>query len=253
MLAHWHEQLARDGYAELLAVFDATAVDHITSELTAALTAEAAEGAALCSDTGVLYAARNVLELWPRAATVWRVPPLLDALRNALGPEFGLVRALYFDKPPGHSWTLPCHQDVVIAVRDNHLPSERFTKPTRKAGVPHVEAPPEVLEAMLTTRIHLDEVTDENGPLRVVPGSHRSGMAFTGEGVVSRTLHAARGDVLLMRPLLAHGSGKSAPDTGRHRRVLHLEFAASPELADGYAWHDFITARQFEHRRGDTL
>jgi len=222
MQAQWQRQLERDGYVELPAIFDATAVDRITEELSAALASAAAEGSALCSETGVLYAARNVLELWPRAASVWRVPRLFDALRVALGPDFGLVRALYFDKPPGLSWTLPCHQDVVIAVRDNRLPSERFT--------------------MLTARIHLDEVTDENGPLRVVPGTHRGGEPFTGEGVAARTLHAARGDVLLMRPLLAHGSVKAAPDTVRHRRVLHLEFAASPALADGYAWHDFIAA-----------
>jgi hypothetical protein len=45
--------------------------------------------------------------------------------------------------------------------------------------------------------------------------------------------------VLLLRPLVAHCSGKSHPDTERHRRVLHLEFAAAPDLPDGYAWHDF--------------
>jgi hypothetical protein len=51
---------------------------------------------------------------------------------------------------------------------------------------------------------------------------------------------ANQGDVLLMRPVLAHCSGKSHPDTTRHRRILHLEFATSPDLPDGYVWHDFI-------------
>ena len=32
-----------------------------------------------------------------------------------------------------------------------------------------------LLKAMLTARIHLDETTDENGPLLVIPGSHQSG------------------------------------------------------------------------------
>jgi ectoine hydroxylase-related dioxygenase (phytanoyl-CoA dioxygenase family) len=41
--------------------------------------------------------------------------------------------------------------------------------------VPHVEAPEEVLREMVTAGIHLDEVTDENGPLKVVPGSHLTG------------------------------------------------------------------------------
>jgi hypothetical protein len=46
--------------------------------------------------------------------------------------------------------------------------------------------------------------------------------------------------VLLMRPLLAHCSGKSHPETTRHRRILHFEFAADPHLPDGYIWHNFI-------------
>ncbi len=135
---------------------------------------------------------------------------------------------------------MPWHKDLTIAVRDNRLPSSHFAKPTRKAGVPHVEAPRAVLESMLTVRIHLDDATMENGPLKVVPGSHRTGKALALDLAPSACVLAQRGDVLLMRPLLAHCSGKSHPDTERHRRILHLEFAVSPELPDGYAWHDFI-------------
>jgi len=45
-----------------------------------------------------------------------------------------------------------------------------------------------------------------------------------------------------MRPLVAHCSGPSFPNTNRHRRILHLEFAGVRELPDGYAWHDFFPA-----------
>jgi ectoine hydroxylase-related dioxygenase (phytanoyl-CoA dioxygenase family) len=132
---------------------------------------------------------------------------------------------------------------MTIAVRDNRLPGTRFARPTTKAGVPHVEAPTEVLEEMLTARIHLDEVTDENGPLRVLPGSHCRGKSLDVADGSPRSVLAGRGDVLLMRPLLAHSSGHSHPETCRHRRILHLEFAARPELPDGYAWHTFLPAR----------
>jgi hypothetical protein len=76
--------------------------------------------------------------------------------------------------------------------------------------------------------------------LKVVPGSHRTGKALTLDLAPPVCLLTQRGDVLLMCPLLAHCSGKSHPDTARHRRILHLEFAASANLPDGYAWHDFI-------------
>lgn len=98
----------------------------------------------------------------------------------------------------------------------------------------------EVLKEMLTLRIHLDEVTDENGPLRVIPGSHVSSTS-DGAGVNEAvTIHAGVGDVLAMRPLISHASGSSVEGTRRHRRILHLEFAASPMLPDGVTWHDFV-------------
>jgi ectoine hydroxylase-related dioxygenase (phytanoyl-CoA dioxygenase family) len=168
---------------------------------------------------------------------------LAGALAAVLGPAYGLVRGLYFDKPPGKTWALPWHKDLTVAVRDNRRPGGGFSKPTTKAGVPHAEAPRELLEAMLTARIHLDDVTEENGPLRVLPGSHRTGKELCVGDAAPETVLARRGDVLLMRPLLAHGSGHSHPDTRRHRRVLHLEFAAFRELPDGWEWHDFIARR----------
>src|SRR5437773_7908943 len=112
------------------------------------------------------------MQLWPAVVDAWKQPPLPELLAELLGPQFGLVRVLYFDKPPEQSWALPWHKDATIAVQNNRLPSEQFGKPTFKVGVPHVEAPEWLLEKMLTLRIHLDEMTDANGPLKVIPGSH---------------------------------------------------------------------------------
>ncbi len=98
----------------------------------------------------------------------------------------------------------------------------------------------EVLRQMLTLRIHLDEVTDENGPLRVMPGSHFSSTS-EGEGLAAAVdIHASAGDVLAMRPLISHCSGSSKPGTQRHRRILHLEFDPSAKLPDAVQWYDFV-------------
>lgn len=235
----WREQLDREGFTLLANVFAQDRVAELTNELTGALRDCAAE-AAIRAESGTVYAARNILEWWPAAATIWRQPLLLEALATLLGPEFGLVRALFFDKPPDQSWSLPWHKDLTIAVQDNRLPSVSFSHPTRKADVPHVEAPCSLLEQMLTARIHCDDVTEENGPLKVVPGSHTTGKVLQLGDALPKSVLCRRGDVLLMRPLLAHSSGKSAPDTNRHRRILHLEFAATEQLPDGYRWHTFI-------------
>jgi hypothetical protein len=233
------QAVEEDGYALLRGVFSAARVAAVREAVGLALEQAGDEAEALRAQAGGVCGARNVLALWPPAADVWRNPALREVLADVLGPRFGLVRVLYFDKPPGQSWSLPWHKDLTIAVRDNHLPSTRFRRPTRKAGVPHAEAPVDVLETMLTARLHLDDVTEENGPLRVVPGSHRHGKEMTESGTPRHVL-AAAGDVLLIRPLVAHSSGRCSPETQRHRRILHFEFAASAELPDGYAWHTFI-------------
>ena len=105
--------------------------------------------------------------------------------------------------------------------------------------MPHVIAPAEVLNQMLTIRLHLDDVTPENGPLRVIPGSHHSEEEID-SGREPVTILARAGDALAMRPMLSHASGESAPETKLHRRILHLEFAAQEKLPDGYVWQRFV-------------
>jgi hypothetical protein len=233
------EQLELEGFAILPRAFSSTEVDGFLEELARAITNPIHQKAALRGPKGSVYAARNLADLWPAVTSLWRTSLLRGVLEQVLGPRYGLVRTLYFDKPPGESWALPWHKDLTIAVRDNQLLSSQFRYPTSKAGVPHVEAPPELLQTMLTARLHLDNVTEQNGPLRVIPGSHHSGKATQQNEKKPHSILANRGDVLLIRPLLTHGSGKSVENTDQHRRILHFEFAASPDLPDGYAWHSF--------------
>lgn len=211
------EQISDAGFAVVESVFKIGECRRIASELQLAVAACDDERTSLRRANGVIYGARNLLALFPPATTLWRTPPLVDLLVAVLGPQFGLVRGLYFDKPPDSTWSLPWHQDLTIAVHDHSLPSETFRNRTMKAGVPHVEAPDEVLQQMLMLRIHLDEVTEENGPLQVLPSTHISRSAAALRPPVS--ILAAAGDVLAMRPLLSHSSGVSHPGTNRHRHV----------------------------------
>lgn len=237
------------GFCLLPQAVEPAMVGWLLARCHAALTATADPHLAR-SSRGHVYAARNLLEVIPEVKTCWRSGVLLETLREVLGQRFGLVRVLFFDKPPDRTWALAWHKDTAIAVRDNALPTSQFSRPTVKAGVPHVIASDEILRRMLTLRIHLDEVTDENGPLQVVPGSHRS-KTDEGAGVnAAVAIHAAVGDVLAMRPLLSHSSGASHPGTTRHRRILHLEFAADEQLPDGYRWHDFVASAAAEERCG---
>ena len=144
-------------------------------------------------------------------------------VREVLGDDAGLVRALFFDKPIGSSWALPWHQDRVIAVREGGT--------SKPGGVPLLDAGDALLSRMLGVRIHLDDADEDNGALRVRPGSHRSS-----ESSEERTLRARRGDVVLMRPLLLHASARARDP--RPRRVIHLELAPSSPQPSG-RWHTY--------------
>lgn len=231
------KEVAGEGFTIVPAVFYAEEVEAIIGELMQSLVIGRL---GVLDQSGRIYAARNILQLWPKVADLWRRSPLPEIFGEVLGPRFGLVRVLFFDKPPEQSWSLPWHKDMTIGVRNNRLPSSHFDHPTTKSGVPHVEASQDILDAMLFARIHLGDVTEENGPMQVIPGSHLTGKVSSMDESKSRTVLAKRGDVLLIRPLVEHNSLPSRAGTVQHRPILHLEFAASPELPDGYEWHEYV-------------
>ena len=238
--AELHQRLEQDGCALVRGILTCEDIARIGAELDRCLAAQTEAGGSIRGGA-VVAAARNLLDVWPGVLELARHPALAEALVAILGSECGLVRGLFFDKPPGQSWALPWHKDLTIAVAAHRPAGGRFAKPRLKAGVPHVEAPECVLEQMLTARLHLDDAAADNGPLLVIPGSHRLGkrLAAPADGAAIRPIHARAGDVLFMRPLLTHSSGDARSDTARHRRVVHLEFAATLRLPDGYAWRDF--------------
>jgi ectoine hydroxylase-related dioxygenase (phytanoyl-CoA dioxygenase family) len=231
------EQLASDGHCSLQQVFDRQQMTLVASRLAELL--ENPSDPAILRSRGKAYGSRSLLRVLPEAAELARHPLLTDFLHRTVGDGTGLVRGLFFDKPPELTWSLPWHRDSTIAVADHSLPSEHFRQPTTKAGIAHVVGPTWLLEKMLTLRIHIDDMTKENGPLLVAPGSH-----LLEEGQPQRRepieVHADAGDVFAMRPLISHSSRPSTAGTFQHRRVIHLEFAPSAELPDGYQWSEFI-------------
>jgi hypothetical protein len=238
-MVHVVWSLSRDGFCMKEHAVDKETIFRLLQAFHDAFETES-ESIRARSSRGHVYAARNLIDSIPEVTAVWNSGPMFELLSDELGKDFGLVRALFFDKPPERSWSLPWHKDTSIAVMDNKIPSSIFTRPTLKADVPHVIAHDDILKQMLTLRIHLDDVTDENGPLRVIPGSHVS-CESEGAGVDQAvTIYALAGDVLAMRPLISHASGASVEGTTRHRRILHLEFAASNVLPDGYRWYNFV-------------
>lgn len=85
-----------------------------------------------------------------------------------------LVRILVFDNTPETNWGVPRHQDRTIAVK-RRAEVDGFGPWSVKASVQHVARPQALLEAMFSLRLHRDYCGPENGPLKIIPGSHRLG------------------------------------------------------------------------------
>jgi hypothetical protein len=90
------------------------------------------------------------------------------------------VWILAFDKTPESNWRVGWHQVRVIAVKHRRdLPG--FGTWTLKGGIPHVEAPLEILREMFSLRLHLDDCGSDNGAFRVPGGWAGSQMPKDGK------------------------------------------------------------------------
>lgn len=188
----------------------------------------------------VSSAGRRGLLALPAVARLARSLRVLALVRPHLPSEPVPVRAIYFDKSPEANWLVPWHQDLSLALRTRaDVPG--FGPWSTKDGIPHVQPPTELLQQMLTLRLHLDDADEFNGALRVLPGSHRLGRLSAQRIQQLRVEQpdllcpVTAGGALLMRPLLLHASGRST--SSRHRRVLHIEYAAFA-LPDELQWHE---------------
>lgn len=126
--------------------------------------------------------------------------------------------------------------------------TERFVESFRKDGygiLPTCLTPAvvfrliELMEEILTIRLHLDDCDASNGALKVLPGSHLC-RHLTSDGIERQTAtgcdvicEVPAGGAVLMRPLTLHSS--SPMERPGHRRVIHLEFAAF-ELPSPLEW-----------------
>lgn len=187
---------------------------------------------------------RNALDIGEVQAAIAALRSLAGHLCNGGNAPVRCVRGIVFDKTPAVNWKVAWHQDRTIAVAERHDVAG-FGPWSSKDGVGHVEPPAEVLGRMITLRLHLDDCGESNGPLRVIPDSHRLDILSDGQiaalrnvggvGEASReiTLTCAAGDVLAMRPLLLHASAAATQPS--RRRVVHLEFSPD-QLPQPLTW-----------------
>jgi phytanoyl-CoA hydroxylase len=145
-------------------------------------------------------------DISPAYAEVMRNAAMVDMAADLIGPDVKFLHCKINLKLPGSNTEVGYHQDF--------------------AYVPHTN--PDIVTALLM----LDEVTEENGALTVVPGSHTGpvhslyeGECFTGSVAADVTADARRravpaigpkGSVCLMHGRLLHGSAVNGSARSRN-------------------------------------
>jgi ectoine hydroxylase-related dioxygenase (phytanoyl-CoA dioxygenase family) len=217
------EQIETQGFAIIEKLFDVAETDALEQMLASAPIERSRAGArhAMGSSEVVAFA---------------KDARLLAIVRAVLGNEAQPFRATLFDKSPESNWLVVWHQDTALPLRERR-DVQGWGPWSTKSGVLYAHAPAKALDQVLALRIHLDDSSESNGPLRVIPNTHRLGV-LSDEAIKSLVQASepcdcliARGGVLAMRPMLVHASSKSR--TEAPRRVLHIEYTASMTMESG--------------------
>jgi ectoine hydroxylase-related dioxygenase (phytanoyl-CoA dioxygenase family) len=183
------------------------------------------------SRAGIRHAMRD-----DSVAAIARDSRLLQLAQQVLGDAAFPFRATLFDKSPDSNWLVVWHQDTALPLRERR-DTPGWGPWSIKEGVHYAHAPVSALEQVLALRLHLDDSRSDNGPLRVLAGTHTLGV-LSDEQLHDLSTRIApvdclipTGGVVAMRPLLVHASSKS--QSARPRGVLHIEYAASDSLEGG--------------------
>lgn len=233
------EQFDRDGFALARRVFSGDLLDAMTADFDRIVRQLEGSGEEINArwdgtdaDSVVIHT-HNVQQysaVWMRA---FLHEPFLDCARALLGPDILLHHSKLFSKPPEKGAPFPMHQDW------GYFPCERDT--------------------MIAAVIHLSEVTDEMGCLRVVPGSHKIGRVPNSGGQdadftirypieESVALEAEPGDVAFFHYFTVHGSKPNVSD--RTRKTVLVQMHSGDDAVQDECQHpdEHLVLSGWNHR-----
>jgi ectoine hydroxylase-related dioxygenase (phytanoyl-CoA dioxygenase family) len=179
--------------------------------------------------------ARHVLQV-PAIRALASHPALVNLAATFVGGQAIPFRATLFDKSTVSNWLVAWHQDTGLPLHQR-VDDPLWGPWSVKGGMLHAIAPAAALAMVVALRVHLDDSTLANGPLRVLPGTHAGGV-LTHDDIqrFARVVPpvecvSSEGGVVAMRPLLVHASSKASDH--QPRRVLHIEYTATVHMGAG--------------------
>lgn len=152
----------------------------------------------------------------------------------SLGFQTRPNRAIGFVKSKETNWSLPWHQDRVIAMPEK-IDDPQYSNWTCKSGIWHCEPSAKLLRHMAFAYIAFDSVGAGQGGLEIAEGTHRFGKIdakniashIHGSNIARPNLE--RGEVLLISALTLHRSAVLSEH--KERRALRLDFDRSKDAS----------------------
>lgn len=149
------------------------------------------------------------LSMWPTITSTYldeirKDPRLVEIATTILGPDLKQLNNQFYFRLPGDEDEFAWHQDILFRI-----PKEYF---------------PGIETAYLQTSIVVDELTEENGAVEYVKGSHKAGdlelikrgedapaklRQFNRRQFIGEKILAKPGDVLIWSVMIVHGSEKN--------------------------------------------
>jgi ectoine hydroxylase-related dioxygenase (phytanoyl-CoA dioxygenase family) len=222
-----------NGYTRIENIFTDAEINNLAFEIDKADTSNTTY-----RKTDDLFAIRQFLKEIPAAYKIVFNDSLKAVIRQLFGSDYFVVKSIYFDKPERSNWFVSWHQDLTISV-DKREEIKNYGPWTTKQNQFAVQPPLEVLEDNFTIRIHLDDTNENNGALKVIPGSHLKGVyrpkTINWENEFQNICCVNTGGIMVMKPLLLHSSNRTTDN--RRRRVVHIEFS-KVELPSEINWSE---------------
>ena len=158
---------------------------------------------------------------------------------HSIDKEAFIVRSVLFDskysQEVDEKWRQSKDINTIIQ-NDNH----KLIDDTQTDQLQLTEADENLLRKMFIIRIYLDDISLKNGPLKLIPGSHKKVLSENEVQTITDNSTPVisdipAGGIQILKPLLLVSNSLAVSQ--KRRRILQLEFS-SVELKDGFNWYE---------------
>ncbi|WP_316742165.1 phytanoyl-CoA dioxygenase family protein [Pedobacter antarcticus] len=231
----YRTQIDEKGFVTINNIFSVSEVEKILQ-----LIDQADTSAKTFRKSADLFAIRQFIKEVPEIGKLILNDEFKRLIHGIFGSDYFIVKSIYFDKPEQSNWFVSYHQDLTISV-NRKAEIDNYSKWTVKQDQFSVQPPLVILAQTYTVRIHLDDTNENNGALKVIPGSHLKGIYRADDidwsNESEHVCEVRKGGIMIMKPLLLHSSSRTT--NNNKRRVIHIEFC-NQELHEELKWAERI-------------